>query len=236
MYFGVTDTTLFPGGNDSAIGVATAPTAAGPWTVQNGPVVGPRPNGNGQDGNFFWTFDSTGFTDVDGKHYLYYGSYYGGIWVTELTSDGLRAESDPDTMVAIDNRYEAAYVIRRDGWIYLFGSSANCCAGPTTGYSVYVGRSRSPRGPFLDREGQSMTESRVGGTIVVTPNGNKWVGPGHNAIVTDLAGQDWFVYHAIDRNDPYLDEPFGINERPMLLDRLDWIDGWPTVRKGYWAS
>jgi arabinan endo-1,5-alpha-L-arabinosidase len=44
------------------------------------------------------------------------------------------------------------------------------------------------------------------------------------------------VYHAIDRADPYLDEPFGINERPMLIDRLDWIDGWPTVRGGEWAS
>ena len=75
-----------------------------------------------------------------------------------------------------------------------------------------------------------------GGSIVITPNGNKWIGTGHNAVVTDLAGQDYFVYHAIDRADPYLDEPFGINERPMLFDRLDWIDGWPTVRGGAWAS
>ena len=139
-------------------------------------------------------------------------------------------------MVAIDNRYEGSYVVKRDGYYYLFGSSANCCAGPTTGYSVYVGRSESPRGPFIDREGQSMTESRVGGSIVVTPNGNKWIGTGHNAVVTDLSGEDFFVYHAIDRADPYLDEPYGINERPMLIDRLDWIDGWPTVRGGRWAS
>jgi hypothetical protein len=88
----------------------------------------------------------------------------------------------------------------------------------------------------VDREGVSMTESRVGGSIVVTPNGNKWVGPGHNAIVTDLSGQDHFVYHAINRRDPYLDGTEGINERPMLLDRLDWVDGWPTVRGSEWAS
>jgi hypothetical protein len=71
---------------------------------------------------------------------------------------------------------------------------------------------------------------------VITPNGNRWVGPGHNAVVSDPSGQDWFVYHAIDRNVPYLDEPFGINRRPMLIDRLDWVDGWPTVRSGRWAS
>ena len=231
MYYVVTETTVTQERGDNAIGVATAPTPTGPWKDSGAPVVGPR-RGNG---GFLWTFDPSGFTDTDGTRYLYYGSYNGGIFITRLSPDGKSVAGEPK-MVAIDNRYEGAYVVRQGDFYYLFGSSANCCAGPTTGYSVYVGRSRSPEGPFLDREGQSMTESRVGGSIVVTPNGNKWIGTGHNAVVTDLAGQDFFVYHAIDRADPYLDEPFGINERPMLLDRLDWIDGWPTVRGGAWAS
>jgi arabinan endo-1,5-alpha-L-arabinosidase len=234
MYYVVTQTTVTPERNDNAIGVATAPTPTGPWTDSGAPVVGPR-RGAGERDDFKWTFDPSEFTDTDGTRYLYYGSYYGGIFVTKLSEDGTRAVGEP-TMVAIDNRYEGAYVIKRNGYYYLFGSSANCCAGPTTGYSVYVGRSSSPRGPFLDREGESMTESRVGGTLVVTPNGNKWIGTGHNAVVTDLAGQDWLAYHAIDRSDPYLDEPFGINERPMLIDRLDWTNDWPTVRGGAWAS
>ncbi|MDT7577066.1 MAG: hypothetical protein QOH17_3399, partial [Pseudonocardiales bacterium] len=63
-------------------------------------------------------------------------------------------------------------------------------------------------------------------------NGNDWIGAGHNAIVTDLSGQDWIVYHAINRNDPYLNGTSGVNERPMLMDRLDWIGGWPKVRAG----
>jgi len=233
LYYVVTQTTVTEDRNDNAVGVATAPTPTGPWTDSGEPVVGPRRGGEGD--NFLWTFDPNEFTALDGNRYLYYGSYYGGIYVTELSKDGTRAVG-PQTMVAIDNRYEGSYVVERGGYYYLFGSSANCCAGPTTGYSVYVGRSKDPRGPFLDKEGQSMTESRVGGSIVITPNGNKWIGTGHNSVVTDLAGQDWFVYHAIDRADPYLDEPFGINERPMLLDRLDWIGGWPTVRGGRWAS
>ena len=231
MYYGVTETTVTPEEGDSAIGVATAPTPKGPWTDSGAPVVGPR-RGNG---GFLWTFDSNEFTDSDGTRYLYYGSYNGGVSVSRLSEDGTRAVGEPK-LVAIDNRYEGSYVVKRNGYYYLFGSSANCCAGPTTGYSVYVGRSRSPKGPFLDKQGQSMTEPRVGGSIVITPNGNKWVGTGHNAIATDLSGQDYFVYHAIDRRDPYLDEPFGINERPMLLDRLDWVGGWPTVRGGRWAS
>ncbi|MBA3431294.1 MAG: family 43 glycosylhydrolase, partial [Actinobacteria bacterium] len=235
LYYTATETTVTSEGGDNAIGVFTSPSPTGPWTDSGAPVIGPRRGDSGNPGDFKWTFDPSQFTDKDGSRYLYYGSYYGGIFVTKLTSDGTRVVGEP-TMVAIDNRYEGAYVVRRGGFYYLFGSSADCCAGPTTGYSVFVGRSTSPRGPFVDREGVSMTASRVGGSIVVTPNGNKWVGTGHNSIVTDLSGQDFFVYHAIDRADPYLNEPFGINERPMLFDRLDWIDGWPTVRGGRWAS
>jgi arabinan endo-1,5-alpha-L-arabinosidase len=235
LYYVVTQTTVTDERDDNAVGVATAPTPTGPWTDSGGPVVGPRRGDSGNPGDFKWTFDPSQFTDIDGTRYLYYGSYYGGIFVTELSEDGTEAVGEP-TMVAIDNRYEGAYVVRHGRWYYLFASEANCCAGPTTGYTVFAGRSASPRGPFSDRDGISLVTSRVGGTIVVTPNGNTWVGTGHNAVVTDLAGQDWLVYHAIDRRDPYLDEPFGINQRPMLLDRLDWVDGWPTVRAGRWAS
>jgi arabinan endo-1,5-alpha-L-arabinosidase len=234
MYYVVTQTTVTDEPNDNAIGVATAPSPTGPWTDSGAPVVGPR-RGAGGAGDFQWTFDPAHLIAADGRQYLYYGSYYGGIFATELSADGTRAVGSP-TMVAIDNRYEGAYVVPRDGWYYLFASSSNCCAGPVTGYSVFTGRSRSPLGPFVDDRGVPLTASRTGGTIVVTPNGNRWVGTGHNAVVTDLSGQDWLAYHAIDRADPYLDEPFGINRRPMLLDRLDWVRGWPVVRAGAYAS
>ncbi|HEV3504129.1 MAG TPA: family 43 glycosylhydrolase [Actinomycetes bacterium] len=220
LYYVVTQTTATPQPNDNAIGVATSDSPTGPWKDSGDPVVGPRRGNSGNPGDFLWTFDPSQFTALDGTRYLYYGSYYGGIWVTELNEDATEAVG-PQTQVAIDNRYEGAYVIHHGGWYYLFASEANCCAGPTTGYTVFAGRSRSPRGPFVDRDGISLLANRVGGTIVVTPNGNRWVGTGHNAVITDLAGQDWFVYHAIDRSDPFLDEPYGINERPMLLDRLD---------------
>ncbi|NKY41320.1 family 43 glycosylhydrolase, partial [Cellulomonas septica] len=234
MYYVVTETTVTDEPNDSAIGVATAPTPTGPWTPTAEPVVAPR-HGAGGAGDFLWTFDPSHVVAPDGTEHLFYGSYYGGIWTVPLSADGTQAVGEP-VQVAIDNKYEGAYVVQRDGWWYLFASSANCCAGPTTGYSVHVGRSRDLAGPYVDREGVPLLQSRAGGTPVVAPNGNRWVGTGHNAVVTDLAGQDWLAYHAIDRDDPYLDGTDGINERPMLLDRLDWVDGWPTVRGGAWAS
>ena len=233
IYFTVTDTTLNPG-DDSAIGVATSPTPVGPWTPTDKPVIAPRP---APDSGFFWTFDPAMFTDVDGTSYLYYGSYFGGVFVRRLAADGLTAVGAP-TQVAINDRYEGSYVVRHGGWYYFMGSSANCCAGPATGYSVFSGRSRSPLGPFRDADGLRLDESRVGGTILVTQNGNRWIGAGHHAIATDAAGRDFVVYHALNRNEPWLTAPapapapFPINRRPMLLDRIDWIDGWPRTRAG----
>jgi arabinan endo-1,5-alpha-L-arabinosidase len=197
-------------------------------------VIGPRRGGPGC--TFFWSFDPDVLITGTGQKYIYYGSYYGGIQVRELSSDGFSAAEATAVQVTIPNRYEGAYVVRHSDYYYLFGSATNCCNGPLTGYSVFAGRSASPLGPFVDKQGVSLLAGRVGGTPVISLNGNRWVGAGHNAVLTDFDGQDWFVYHAIDRNHPYFAGAVGFTKRPALLDPLDWIDGWPTVRGGLWAS
>lgn len=227
MYFTVTNTTL-NSGSDAAIGVATADSPAGPFIPTDEPIIAPRGPG-GTD--WFWTFDPSGFTDTDGNQYLYWGSYYGGLHVTRTTPDGLRPVGTP-TQVGHWDRYEGSYVVEHDGWYYMMASSANCCAGPATGYSVFSGRSKSPMGPFLDKDGRDMNASVTGGTQVITQNGNKWIGAGHNSMFTDAAGRDYLLYHAIDKNNAWLNQPNGINRRPMLMDPIDWIDGWPVVNAG----
>ncbi|MDX3001202.1 family 43 glycosylhydrolase [Kribbella solani] len=136
LYFTVHNTTTTPDNWDYAIGAATAPTPAGPWTDSGAPVVAPRPAAGG---GFEWTIDPAEFTDTDGTRYLYWGSYNGGIHAVRLTADGLRTVGAV-TNVARD-RFEGPYVVKHGGYYYLFGSSSNCCAGPTTGYAVFAGRS-----------------------------------------------------------------------------------------------
>ena len=66
-------------------------------------------------------------------------------------------------------------------------------------------------------------------------NGDRWIGPGHNAVVTDTSGQDWFVYHAVNRADPDFGTNTSYTKRPAHLDRLTWTadgaDSWPVVQR-----
>ncbi len=239
LLFGVTDVEDAVSGEpgcatDGAIGYAVGETATGPWVPASEPLVGPR-RGAGEGCDFLWTYDPEVIQAPDGRMFLYYGSYYGGIEVRELAvaPDGaLSADPATASPVAIPNRYEGAEVVLHDGAWWMFVSASNCCNGPQTGYAVFVGRAEDPRGPFLDRSGVSFLEAGVGGSPALVQNGNGWVGLGHNTVLQDGAGQWWTLYHAIDEAAPWFGDEVGFTRRPVLLDRLDWVDGWPVVLGG----
>jgi len=254
----------------SAIGVATADSPAGPWTdagdsaggtYQHGPLAPPRSCAFNTDPNcYHWTFDPAQFTDKDGQKYLYYGSYFGGTLIQKMANDGLHMQG-PAIQIGHWDRYEATYIVRHDvhgqPYYYNFSSSANCCNGPNTPYSVIVSRAKSPMGPFVDQNGFPMERpisqpaptkrpsddpagdnvgAQGGGYPTLKQNGNKWHGVGHNAIITDLSGQDWIVYHGVDANNAWvngLPANLQVSYRQLLMDRLDWTnDGWPVVNNG----
>ncbi len=246
LYYTITDTKPAVSGaqncnGDSAIGVATSTSPTGPWVSVNTPVVEPRYNGaprefGERECNFFWTYDPEVNADESGQKYMFYGSYYGGIFARKLSDDYLTTDPASAVQITIANRYEGAEIVEYEGYYYMFVSAANCCNTAITGYSVFAGRSTSLLGPYVDREGVSLLAGRVGGTPVLSMNGNRWVGPGHNSVFQDFEGQYWTVYHAVDRFDPNYEGAVGFTKRPVLLDPVDWIDGWPTVRGGRWAS
>lgn len=196
-----------------------------------------KPEGPFSDRGELFTSESIGVTnsidpfyyeDSDGKAYLFWGSF-NGIYGIGLSEDGLHTVGDKFPVA--DIQYEAPYIIKRDGYYYFFGSSGSCCEGAFSTYHVKIGRSKSIQGPYLDKDGVDLTTN--GGTIILQANaepdsqGKQFVGPGHNAVITDEEGNDWIVYHAIDADDPTLMN--GASKRPMMIDPIVWKDGWPTV-------
>ncbi|MCY1137584.1 family 43 glycosylhydrolase [Actinoplanes sp. Pm04-4] len=212
------------------IGLATSSGPNGPWTDRGQilPAASGCPSG---------TIDQALITDTDGSYYLYWGSY-DTICVARMNSDGT-AIAGPVTQIGHGRRMEGGFVVHRGAYYYLFYSDGGCCDGAFSGYTVKVGRATSPLGPFTTPTGVALTDLTSKDGDVLAASGNGWVGPGHNAIATDLAGQDWLVYHAIPQNDPVFPPVTGANgatlnlsKRPLMIDRLDWINGWPVVRAG----
>jgi arabinan endo-1,5-alpha-L-arabinosidase len=219
----------------SAIGVATSASPAGPWVDSGAPVVGPENNPyNNSPGRA--VIDPDVIEDNSGQRYISYGSFNGGISIRKLSADGLTSDPASEQQLAIDNYYEGANFWKHDGYYYLMVSAATCCDGPLSGYSVRVGRALSPLGPFIDKNGVSLNTFAPGGTFVMAANGNRWGGPGGNVVFTDDSGQDYMLYHAVDLNAPYFDGFPGATRRPALIDPIDWVDGWPVVRGGLYAS
>ncbi|HEY6444985.1 MAG TPA: family 43 glycosylhydrolase [Acidobacteriaceae bacterium] len=219
----------------SAIGVATSSSPAGPWTDSGAPVVAPENNPyNGAPGRA--VIDPDEIQDASGQRYIVYGSFNGGISIRALSADGLTSNPSSEQQLAIDNYFEGGNFWQHGGYYYLFFSTANCCDGPLSGYGVRVGRATSPLGPFIDQNGTSLNTFAPGGSVAIASNGNRWVGPGGNVVFTDDAGQDYMLYHAIDSTAPYFSGFPGATRRPALIDPIVWVNGWPQVRGGAWAS
>lgn len=218
------------GDPNPGIGVATAPHPLGPWT-DHGEVLRSLDIGVNN------SIDPTVF-EAEGKVYMIWGSFR-GLYGVELTSDGLAlkdGENAKDTKVHIagydtstgwnGSTYEGAYVIFKDGYYYMFVSSGTCCDGFNSSYHVKVARSISPLGPYYDSEGRDMFSGNRG--HLVLQKSAHFIGPGHNSIVVDDAGDYWILYHGYDVTEP---ERFGNSPRRcMLIDKLIWDEnGWPSV-------
>lgn len=212
------------------LAVATADRPEGPFTDSGRPL---------QCGEGFVNIDPFAYDDpATGKRLLYWGSGFGPVKVQELAPDRMRfapgseavalVETVPDQTPANYQRLvEAAAVVRRNGWYYLFYSGDNCC-GPKAHYAVMVSRSRSATGPFRTRAQETGSPD----SVILRLN-DRWIAPGHNGLIQDAGGDWWFLYHAVDSRRPSAEPGAEPNtRRVMLLDRLEWRDGWPEIAGG----
>jgi arabinan endo-1,5-alpha-L-arabinosidase len=119
LYYAASWTDL-PGGG-SAIGVATSSNPTGPWTDTGTPAVEPHGADCCGPDSRRWVYDPDVVND-NGQLYIFYGSYFGGISVRELSDDGLHSDPATQQNIAIANRYEGAEVVRQGEYWYLFRS------------------------------------------------------------------------------------------------------------------
>jgi len=232
------------GKNTSCIGLATNKTLdpGDPqfkW-VDHGKVIQSIP------GKTNWNaIDPNLALDSDGTPYLVFGSFWDGIKMLKLSSDGKSAaenidqiptiasrKSDPraPNQPSVDNNpvdaggnaIEAPFIFRKGEYYYLFASIDYCCKGVNSTYKMIVGRSAKLIGPYIDLSGKEMT--RGGGTILLQGDAD-WYGVGHNAVV-NFDGSDYLVFHGYDAHD---------NGKPKLnIRKLNWNkDGWPVIDQNY---
>lgn len=169
------------------------------------------------------------YYEEDGKKYMFVGSF-NGIYVTELTDDGLSVKRGADGKPVLKKQvcgraFEGTNIYKKGKYYYLFASINNCCDGIDSRYKVVVGRSENLLGPYVNREGKDMMSNSW--TLVLEGDGETFFGPGHNSIIIpDDAGTDWMIYHS------YVKENGAVGGRLGMLDRIVWsADGWPTIRK-----
>jgi arabinan endo-1,5-alpha-L-arabinosidase len=211
------------------LAVAAATKPEGPFTDMGKPL---------QCGDGFINIDPMAYDDpATGKRLLYWGSGFGPIKVQELASDRISFApgSRPVDLVPViknddpgnyQRLVEGAWVTRKDGYYYMFYSGDNCC-GPNAHYAVMVARSRSATGPF-----ETLADATGAKNSVILEADQRWIAPGHNAVVQDYKGRHWILYHAVDARRPSEKDGDDINSRRvMLLDQLAWVKGWPRMKR-----
>lgn len=214
LYFALS---AWGGESTASIGVATSSSPSGPFDlVGDGKLFSSSEIGvqNSIDPNYI---------EYNGSKYVMWGSWH-GIWLVELTSDGLAVKDmNVKTQIA-GTAFEAPYIYKRGDYYYLFCSIGACCEGENSTYKTVYGRSTSPFGPFVNKAGGRMLDNQYN---ILLESNSAFVGPGHNSrIVEDANGETWMFYHAYERGNADVG-------RQTLMDKVRWDgDGWPYIEGG----
>lgn len=219
------------GSRTSAISLATAPDATGPWEHRD-IVVATRHDTHEVNG-----IDAAVTTDRDGNDWLLYGSFFGGLRILRLDESGLPLhDGDPGKPVvhraaSINGAVEGGHIIAtkapaptKDTY-FLFCSFDSLFDT----YNVRVAASDSIEGPYRDARGDALIDTSEPpaqvGTMILTsyeaPDGTVWAAPGHSSHVETESG--WvLVHHVRDGADP--------TRHTAHLRALKWTDGgWPVA-------
>ena len=187
--------------------------------------------------------DPTIFYDEDGKMWLVYGSWSGGIFlleVDEATGLPIHPAADPDNEV--DPYYgkrlvggghesmEAPYILwdENAGYYYLF--VAYGALNRTGGYQIRVFRSEKPDGEYVDMAGNHLGSGmnnayfglKLSGNYMLPSLSKAYMATGHNSAFIDNDGKSYIVYHTRFDNGTEA-------HSPRVHQYLVNADGWPCM-------
>lgn len=196
-----------------------------------GVATSDNPEGPFSDKGKLFTSDEIGvqnsidpdlFMSDDGSKYLFWGSLR-GLYMIEMSNDGLSIKQDALKQKVAGNGMEGAYIYKRGNYYYFFASVGSCCNGINSTYQLVVGRSPNLKGPYINKSGNALLDGNY--TVIISGN-STFAGPGHCSQITkDSDGSDWILYHAIDKRNQAQS-----SSRMLMLDRLYWDnDGWPYI-------
>ena len=194
--------------------------------------------------------DPTVFTDTEGRMWMCYGSWSGGIYLLEIdpaTGDAIYPGKDGTTEDGrvIDKyfgtRIAGGYTISGEGPYILYDEATKYYYLYTTynyldsvsGYNMRLFRSEKPEGPYLDAAGNNAAfESRyvnqyqigikVMGNYKFSNNSQGYRSPGHNSAFIDEDGQRYLIYHTRFENNG---ERFEVRVHQQFINE----DGWPVT-------
>lgn len=220
------------GKNTSGIALATSQTlnrsSPGYRWVDRGLVL------RSTAGDDFNAIDPDFVRDAHGHAWLAFGSFWSGIKLRRLDDKTGMLSTHDTRLYSLATRQrpessgpaspglppdweaiEAPYIVRHDGYYYLFVSWDMCCRGIHSTYRTMVGRSKKVTGPYVDDRGVPMMSG--GGTPLLSAN-DRWLGPGGESVLLQTPGPDIIVFHAYDAHTGF----------PALqISTLAWRDGWP---------
>lgn len=184
--------------------------------------------------------DPAVFYDQEGRMWMVYGSFSGGIFILEIdpyTLQVIHPEADPENRV--DPYYgkwlcggnhksiEAPYVLYIDGYYYLFVSYGSLVRNG--GYQIRVFRSEAPDGPYADMNG-GIPDGGIHADFGLKLSGNydlpslpmAYMATGHNSALVDNDGKYYVVHHTRFDNNTEYHSP---RAHQFLLNR----EGWPCL-------
>ncbi|MCR5297075.1 MAG: glycoside hydrolase family 43 protein [Clostridiales bacterium] len=186
--------------------------------------------------------DPSVFFDENGRFWMVYGSWSGGIYLLELdprTGKAIHPEADPENDVdpyfgkrllgGNHQSIEGPYILydAEAGWYYLFVSYGNLTAHG--GYQIRVFRSRTPDGEYEDMNGERVRKSgqaqfglKLSGNYTLPSVRTAYMATGHNSAMVDADGKRYICYHTRFNNGTE-------GHLPMVKQYGVNAEGWPCM-------